>query len=169
MEVKNHFKYTNYGADKDGNVYNTQTNKIKKQATDKFGYKYTTVRYEDKTLTVRLGRFIYECFNGAIDDNLVIDHINNEKGDNRIENLQLITQSSNVIKKYTEGYDQHDARRKRVLCTDVLTNTETIYKSIYGAGKVLNIVPASIQRVCKGIQKTAISKTDQKRYNFKII
>lgn len=41
-------------------------------------------------------RFIWECFNGLITDNEVIDHINNVEDDNRLCNLQLVTQSENV-------------------------------------------------------------------------
>ena len=70
-----------------------------------------------------------------------------------------VVESENILKKYTDGYKQHDTqknKKKEVLCLDIVNNTETIYKSIYVAGKVLNIVPASIDRVCKGIQHTAI-------------
>ena len=40
-------------------------------------------------------RIIWEMFNGAIPDGLTIDHINGNKSDNRIENLQLVTQHQN--------------------------------------------------------------------------
>ena len=43
-------------------------------------------------------RFIWECFNGIIPDDKVIDHINNDKEDNRLCSLQLITQQNNCKK-----------------------------------------------------------------------
>ena len=43
-------------------------------------------------------RFVYECFNGIIPDGKVIDHVNNIKDDNRLCNIQLITQQENCKK-----------------------------------------------------------------------
>ena len=43
-------------------------------------------------------RFIWECFNDLIPDGKVIDHINNDKTDNRLCNLQLMTQQENCKK-----------------------------------------------------------------------
>lgn len=43
-------------------------------------------------------RFIWECFNGIIPGEKVIDHINNIKDENRIYNLQLITPQENTKK-----------------------------------------------------------------------
>lgn len=42
--------------------------------------------------------FVWECFNGIIPENKVIDHINNNKQDNRLCNLQLMTQQENCQK-----------------------------------------------------------------------
>ena len=36
-------------------------------------------------------RFVWECYNGIIPDGKVINHINNDKEDNRLCNLQLMT------------------------------------------------------------------------------
>ena len=41
-------------------------------------------------------RIIWEMFNGAIPKGKVIDHINNNPSDNRIENLQCITATQNT-------------------------------------------------------------------------
>lgn len=40
-------------------------------------------------------RFVYECQNYMITDNMVIDHINNKNADNWLSNLQLITTQEN--------------------------------------------------------------------------
>ena len=49
-------------------------------------------------------RFIFECFHGKINNaKLVVDHINNIKTDNRLQNLQLITQSQNMKKEHRKG------------------------------------------------------------------
>ena len=39
-------------------------------------------------------------FFGQITDKRIVDHINNIKTDNRLDNLQLITQSENTIKDH---------------------------------------------------------------------
>jgi len=41
-------------------------------------------------------RIIWEIFNGSIPKDMVIDHINNNPNDNRIENLQCITRTQNT-------------------------------------------------------------------------
>ena len=51
-----------------------------------------------KEKTVLSHRFVWECYNGIIPDGLVIDHINDDKIDNRLSNLQLLTTKENNIK-----------------------------------------------------------------------
>ena len=41
-------------------------------------------------------RIIWEILNGSIPKDMVIDHINNNPNDNRIENLQCITHTQNM-------------------------------------------------------------------------
>lgn len=43
-------------------------------------------------------RFIWECFNGLIPDGKVIDHINDDKEDNRLCNLQIVAHRKNCKK-----------------------------------------------------------------------
>ena len=48
-------------------------------------------------------RFIYECFHGQITDKRVVDHINNIRTDNRLDNLQLMTNRENTKKDHKGG------------------------------------------------------------------
>ena len=61
-------------------------------------------------------KFIYECYHGIIPNNMVIDHINNIKDDNRIKNLQLMTQQDNCLKSakhrdYEFAANNHENRK----------------------------------------------------------
>ena len=60
---------------------------------DQHGYKRLTVN-KKKTSCHRI---IWEMHNGAIPNDLSIDHINRVKDDNRIENLRLVNKSQNAL------------------------------------------------------------------------
>ena len=72
---------------------------------------YVRLRTSYKS-TYFLHRLVWEVFNGEIPENMQIDHINNDRTDNRLENLQLVTCSENNKLKYERGYTGHDNNRK---------------------------------------------------------
>ena len=43
----------------------------------------------------RIHRFVWECYNRLILDDKVIDHVNDNKDNNRLRNLQIMTQQEN--------------------------------------------------------------------------
>ena len=51
-----------------------------------------------RPLNKQVGRFVYEYFCGPVEKGLVVDHINGNRADNRINNLQKITYSENTLK-----------------------------------------------------------------------
>ena len=109
-------------------------------------------------------RFIFECFHGKINDvKLVVDHINNIKTDNRLENLQLITQSLNLKKEHRKGKNRPPIR---VRATNIHSGESFDYDSI---SKGLDINHGSICHVLNGIYKTATSKLDKNKYKFEKI
>lgn len=67
---------------------------------DHNGYIHCCVRrYGGKNQkTYRVHRFVWECFHGIIHDGKVIDHINDNTDDNRLCNLQIMTQQANCKK-----------------------------------------------------------------------
>lgn len=62
------------------------------------GYYTVSVRINNRSLPIRIHRLVYESFKGKIPEGLVVDHINNIKTDNRLENLQVITNAENLSK-----------------------------------------------------------------------
>ena len=101
--------FTGYYIDTDGRVW-TEKKGVRnlrgelrelKPSKKKTGYLYTNI-YWGKKITerasLRIHRVVYETFVGIIPEGFVVDHINDIKDDNRLENLQLLTPKDNTIK-----------------------------------------------------------------------
>ena len=65
------------------------------------GYKCLTINKK----SMLIHRLIYESVHGPIPKNLVIDHINGNRLDNRIVNLRAITQAKNCQNRHTVRAD----------------------------------------------------------------
>ena len=140
------------------------------------GYLSVTVSLNNKKQkTIQAHRFVYECFNGIISKGMVIDHINDIKDDNRIKNLQMMTQQENVLKSakkrdYTFASNNHKNRRC-VKATNCETKEVSYFKSMYSINEHLGINPGLVKMVAEGLNicKTAISKMNQQAYIFEYI
>lgn len=79
---------------KDGHIYRENGKLASRMESN--GY-YTIRRFiNGNNVTFMEHRVIWVMFNKTIDNSLVINHINYDRSDNRIENLELITQQENV-------------------------------------------------------------------------
>lgn len=77
---------------------------------DKDGYEEVCLSYVDennkqKRIYRRVHRIVWETFNGDIENDLTVDHINNVRTDNRLENLQLLTRIQNGTKRHMNWVD----------------------------------------------------------------
>jgi hypothetical protein len=108
-------------------------------------------------------RFIYECYFGLIKDGLVIDHIDSNRLNNKLENLQAISQRDN-LKKGNTGRCSKCPRGVKSL--DLENNEEKVFQSMYAAGKYFEIHIPSVQFVAEGITQTAIAKRNSHRIKF---
>lgn len=60
------------------------------------GYLHVGLRKDGKEKRFRVHRLVVEAFLGKIPDGFVVNHINEIKSDNRLENLEIVTQKENV-------------------------------------------------------------------------
>ena len=83
--------YNLYAGSKDENMINIIKRVPHKGNKTHNGYLKCLVRKHGQSgqKSYQTHRFIWECFNGVIPEGKVIDHVNNDKEDNRLCNLQL--------------------------------------------------------------------------------
>lgn len=95
--VKFHPILFGYSADLHGNVYGLR-GQVMKGCDATVGYR----QYEFAGITYLGHRFMWECFNGAIPEGLVVNHIDHNKQNNALSNLELLTQEANVQYYYEQ-------------------------------------------------------------------
>lgn len=140
--------YTRYVINKEGHVRNTLTNKECKPYKTFRGYVKVTivndVTGKKNLMSVhRLMAITFLEYDEYVDFNHV-NHIDNNKLNNRITNLEWCTAKQNVYHSFTNGdrkkpkeYSNKNVRR--VLVKNVLTGIITEYRTRYDCSKRLNI------------------------------
>jgi len=86
------------------------------------GYKIVTLNGKN----FRLHRILYEKFIGAIPADKIVDHINNIRDDNRLNNLQLLSIRDNTRKRFKckdnlSGHRGISKNRKK-WCVEIMDN-----------------------------------------------
>lgn len=89
--------FNKYEVYEDGRIWSYKTNKFLKPSTDKKGYQLVWLYDNDgKMKGYLIHRVVYEAVTrNPIPDGMQINHINEDKTDNRFENLNLMTPKEN--------------------------------------------------------------------------
>jgi hypothetical protein len=96
--------YPDYYITENGEVISKRTKKEKKlcPGVDMFGYyRISLMSKEGKTKTLRIHRLVMETYGNPPPDDMkdpTVDHINGDKLDNRIDNLQWLSNKDNAYK-----------------------------------------------------------------------
>ena len=168
--------YDLYASDENGNVINIIKKVPNKGNKEYNGYMQCNVRKSGgRQKKYSVHRFVWECFNGIIPEGKVIDHINSNKEDNELSNLQLVTQQQNCKKSakdrdYTFAAKNHE-NRKCVKAINKNSNEVSYYNSMHAVQQHLGINAGIVKMVCEGLNnyKSGVSKKDGHSYTFQYI
>lgn len=95
-----------------------RSERILKSGTDEDGYQLARLFKNGKAKMFKVHRLVYAAFCGEIPDGMQVNHINEDKSDNRLENLNLMTPKENcnwgthiekiikALSKPVVGYDE---------------------------------------------------------------
>ena len=163
VEYYKHPVFSNYAANKDGDIYSLKRKKIINKNKDSNGYLFFIIcsKKLEKPKNYLQHRFVYEVFRGPIPHGFEVDHIFPVKTDNRIKNLQLLTHKQNIEK----------SKNKAIISTCISTGKERRFISIKKAAIDLDINSGNISNICckRKSCKSATSKKDNQKYTFRYL
>lgn len=133
--------------------------RILKPSINHKGYYRIQLCKQSIVKTYQVHRLVWEAFNGSITEGLQVNHINEIKTDNRLENLNLMTAKENInwgtrnvrsSKKHING-----KKSKSVLQYDLQDNFIKEFPSLMQVYRELGFNQAHICSCCKGRYKQA--------------
>ena len=154
-----HPSYSNFYTTDNGGVYNSKTGKELGNKPSKNGYIRISIRPRgERPICLLAHIFIWEAFNNEETDKFFkIIHIDGDKLNNRPDNLKrVINESSNP-----------ECQSRKIIATNLATNDNKFFNSIYQASKSLQINSGLIKLIADGKRKTATSKLNSNKYTFK--
>lgn len=146
------YEVSNLGNVNSLNYYRSGKEKKLKPIKDNNGYLYVCLCKEREHIKYGIHRLVAEAFISNPDNLPQVNHKDEDKTNNKVDNLEWCTA------KYNSNYGSRTERStiakfKQVLCVE----TGVVYPSIMEAERELGIVRAqsNISSVCRGKRKTA--------------
>ena len=155
--------FDNYKVSTTGRVRNIKTGKILIPFTTKGGYQMVNPSRGGVPCKLYVHRLVAEAFIPTENTNLQVNHINGNKSDNRLDNLEWCTSSENHLHRSRTLGIKRSSEHMRMMCDlaklthykpVICVETDVIFDSVVDAAKSVNRKPCSIIDVLKGRHET---------------
>ena len=148
-----------YQVSNTGLVRNKLTGHILTLREDNKGYLRVRLSLHDKKATAKVHRLVAIAFIPNPYGKPQVNHIDTDKHNNNVQNLEWVTNGENQIHAYKTGLNYvtgRAGRKKKSVCKIQLSTGDVIqtYKSISDAGRKNCLHSSNIQKVLKGERKS---------------
>lgn len=152
------YEVSNLGQVRSLNYNRTGEAKILRLSKDRYGYPSVNLYKNKKSYTKTVHRLVAVAFIPNIDNKPQVNHIDGDKTNNRVSNLEWVTAKENQQHAWETGLRNEETKReiseshkKQVIC---VTTNET-FNCILEAEEKYNIAHQNISKCCKGKLKSA--------------
>ena len=128
--------------------------KILKPQKNKKGYLQILLYKNGKPSTKKVHRLVAETFLDNFYDKPQVNHIDGNKENNNVANLEMVTNSENQIHAYKNNLEKPKFKRK-IKQYDKMGNYIQTYEYAINAKNKTGIDESSIIKCCRGKRKTA--------------
>lgn len=149
--------FPKYEVSNKGRIRNTKTGRIMKSFIDSRGYESVCLRKNGLSHTRRIHKLVVKSFVSDVDNNLDVIHIDRDRSNNDLGNLQINTHSQNMRSIYHNGHKQIH-RMKKIMCVE----TGEVFESITECAVSMNI---SRQAISRCVNNPALTNSDG--YHFR--
>ena len=131
------YKVSNTGKVKSMNYRHSDVPRILATVDNGYGYYIVILYLNSVRKSASVHRLVWTAFNGPIPEGLQINHLNENKADNRLENLSLCTAKEN-INYGTRNKRAGEKLCKRIQMLDKNNNILKTFNSLKEAAQFLN-------------------------------
>lgn len=148
-----------FGISKDAKVINFITGRILHGYIGVDMYEHIVLNYKGKKYRKRVHRLMAEAF---LNNCKVVDHIDGNKSNNNLSNLQAVTHSQNIKKAYEENdySNPHKGRGIWIVAENKETLEKHYFKSIRACERFTGVDRHRIKHFLKG------ERNNWTKYNF---
>ena len=160
-DYRGKYQVSNLGNVRSVNYNHTGKIRVLKQFKDNSGYLVINLHNNGKQKQFLVHRLVAIVFLENSDNSLVVNHINFNRADNRVCNLEFVTQQENIQHAWNdkERADIHrhklseakNKSKKKVICVE----TKQIFSSLSDASKQYGTNRGNISNCCRNRNKTA--------------
>lgn len=143
--------FSKYEVREDGTIYSHSRKRLLKPCVDRDGYHRVCLMTDDgKRKGMAVHRMVALTYLTDYSEELTVDHINNDKSDNSVSNLQMVTVAQNISKAHKDGIHRPSSIKRSKPLYAFKDGIGAWFPSINEAANSLGLDPRNMSQVLNG-------------------